>query len=124
MRIIVIHTRNPMEHFQDWADELGELAGTAVPDRPAVMLGDFNAGWGHPELRALRAAGWRDAHRSRGRGLTSSWPTDRWWSPPFVRLDHAFVNALLDVAAVVDVDLPGSDHRGLVVSVVRRPPAR
>jgi endonuclease/exonuclease/phosphatase (EEP) superfamily protein YafD len=120
LRVIVIHTRGPMHHYGEWADDLAELAGTAAPDEPAVMIGDFNAGWGHPELRALTGAGWRDAHRARGRGLTSSWPTDRAWSPPFVRLDHAVVNAALDVTAVTDVELPGSDHRGLVVSVARR----
>jgi endonuclease/exonuclease/phosphatase (EEP) superfamily protein YafD len=124
VRVIVIHTRSPVRHCAEWAADLAALAGTPVPDRAAVMLGDFNAAWSHPQLRAAAGAGWRDAHRARGRGLRASWPTDRWWSPPFVRLDHALVNDGLEVAAVRDVDLPGSDHRGLVVSVSRRRPAR
>ena len=49
VRVIVIHTRSPMHHFGEWADDLAELAGTFVPDEPAVMIGDFNAGWGHPD---------------------------------------------------------------------------
>ena len=49
------------------------------PTGPAVMTGDFNAGWWHPEFRRLlRRGGWRDAHISVGRGLSCSWPTEQW----------------------------------------------
>ena len=43
--------------------------------------------------------------------------------PPFVRLDHALVNDGLAVLDVDDFDVPGSDHRGLVVTVQRAAPA-
>ena len=73
-------------------------SATCRPPGPAVMTGDFNASWWHPELRGvMRAGGWRDAHQVVGRGLSCSWPTEQWHPafrahPPFVRLDHALVN--------------------------------
>lgn len=122
-RVVVIHTRSPMHHVGEWIDDLHEIEEEPIPDeRPAVIIGDFNAAWGHPGFRALARAGWRDAHRALGRGLTNSWPTDRRWAPPFVRLDHALVNRCTEVVRATDVDVPGSDHRGIVVSV--RPVAR
>jgi endonuclease/exonuclease/phosphatase (EEP) superfamily protein YafD len=117
-QVVVIHTRSPLHHVGEWIGDLAELAARPVPaDRPAVVIGDFNAAWGHAGYRAVVRAGWRDAHRELGRGLTNSWPTDRRWARPFVRLDHAVVNAATEVVDAIDVDVAGSDHRGIVVSV-------
>jgi endonuclease/exonuclease/phosphatase (EEP) superfamily protein YafD len=124
-QVVVIHTRSPLHHVGEWIEDLAELAARPVPaDQPAVVIGDFNAAWGHPGFRAILRSGWRDAHRVLGRGLTNSWPTDRRWARPFVRLDHAVVNAATEVVDATDVDVAGSDHRGIVVSVrPARPPA-
>jgi endonuclease/exonuclease/phosphatase (EEP) superfamily protein YafD len=128
VRVIVIHTVSPMHGYQRWADDLARLA-ELVPNGPAVMTGDFNAGWWHPELRRLmRTGGWRDAHQVLGHGLSCSWPTDRWHPafkvhPPFVRLDHALVNDGLRVLRAADFEVPGSDHLGIVVTVQRARPA-
>ncbi len=128
VRVIVIHTQSPIVHHEEWVADLAVL-GAFRPDGPAVMTGDFNAAWWHPELRGLmRAGGWRDAHQVRGHGLSCSWPTERWHAmfrvhPPFVRLDHALVNDGLTVVDVGDFRTPGSDHLGLVVTVQRARPA-
>lgn len=128
IRVIVVHTQSPIDHHHQWESDLDRL-GALVVDPPAVMTGDFNAGWWHPEFRRLlRRGGWRDAHISVGRGLSCSWPTDQWhvvfrWHPPFVRLDHALANDGLAVLSTVDFDVPGSDHRGLMVTVQRAAPA-
>lgn len=129
VRVIVIHTESPFTHHGDWQADFERLAELPV-EGPAVMTGDFNASWWHPELRQLmRAGGWRDAHQIVGRGLSCSWPTDQWhpafrWHPPFVRIDHALVNDGLRVLDAGGFDVPGSDHRGIVITVQRaRPPA-
>jgi endonuclease/exonuclease/phosphatase (EEP) superfamily protein YafD len=127
VRVIVLHTQSPISHHGQWEHDLEQLAMLTV-DRPAVMTGDFNAAWWHPEFRQLLAHGWRDAHIELGHGLKCSWPTDRWHPvfhlhPPFVRLDHALVNDGLAVLAVDDFDVPGSDHLGIVVTVQRAAPA-
>ncbi len=124
VRVIVVHTQSPIVHHHQWETDLDQLGGLVVAG-PAVMTGDFNASWWHPELRRLMHRGhWRDAHIERGRGLSCSWPTDQWhavfrWHPPFVRLDHALANADVAVLDVRNFDIPGSDHRGLVVTVQR-----
>ena len=128
VRVIVIHTVSPMHGYPDWAADLIQLADVPTPG-PAVMTGDFNASWWHPELRRLmRTGGWRDAHQVLGRGLSCSWPTDRWHPvfrlhPPFVRLDHALVTDGLRVRKVGGFHVPGSDHLGIVVTVQRARPA-
>jgi endonuclease/exonuclease/phosphatase (EEP) superfamily protein YafD len=116
LRVIVVHTQSPVIHHRQWSDDLAVLA-TVAPADPTVMTGDFNAGWSHPEFRAVLARGWRDVHHVVGRGLSSSWPVDRALLPPFIRLDHALVNDDVIVERVRDVDIPGSDHRGLLVDV-------
>jgi endonuclease/exonuclease/phosphatase (EEP) superfamily protein YafD len=118
VRIIVVHTQSPIIHHVQWSDDLAVL-GLVEPGRPAVMTGDFNAAWWHPEFRQLLARGWRDVHQIVGRGLSPSWPVHRVLPPAFIRLDHALVNDGLAVDSVSDVDIPGSDHRGLLVSVRR-----
>jgi endonuclease/exonuclease/phosphatase (EEP) superfamily protein YafD len=117
--VYVVHPPNPLDELHHWLDELAriaELRQTARP--PAMVVGDFNATPWHPPFRRLLDAGWRDAHHLAGRAFTNSWPTDRWLIPPLLRLDHALIDDSLAVSDVVDVRLPGSDHRGLVVDVV------
>lgn len=124
VQVIVIHTWSPVEHHAEWSEDLAELA-TYQPPGPAVMIGDFNASWWHPELRdVMRAGGWRDAHQVVGRGLSCSWPNERWnvlfkVLPRFIRLDHALVDDGLVVRGVEDFPIPGSDHRGVAVTVQR-----
>jgi endonuclease/exonuclease/phosphatase (EEP) superfamily protein YafD len=118
VRVVVVHAQSPVIHYGQWTSDLAVLAGVA-PERPAVMTGDFNAAWWHPEFRAILANGWRDVHQTVGRGLSGSWPVDHHLTPRFIRLDHALVNDGLVVDHVVDLNIPGSDHRGLLVSVRR-----
>jgi endonuclease/exonuclease/phosphatase family metal-dependent hydrolase len=128
VRVVVVHTVSPLHGSRLWAQDLAALAAIDI-DGPAVMTGDFNASWGHPEMRRLMTAGgWRDAHQLLGRGLSCSWPTDHWHPafkihPPFVRLDHALVNDGLRVLDASGFDVPGSDHLGVVVTVQRARPA-
>ena len=128
VRVIAIHTVSPMHGYRRWCEDLERLAEITTPG-PALMTGDFNASWWHPELRRLiRSGGWRDAHQVLGRGLSCSWPTDRWHPvfkvhPPFVRLDHTLVNDGLRVLDAANFDVPGSDHLGIAVTVQRARPA-
>lgn len=115
-----VHTRSPIHYAAHWSADLTRLAADWSPDGPALMLGDFNAAWTHPGFRAIARRDWRDAHRALGVGGRNSWRIDLRWVRPFVRLDHALVNDDLDIVAVDDMDLPGSDHRGFVVTVRRR----
>ena len=117
MTLFVVHLPSPMASLGEWRDELGRLALLVTAGAPAIVIGDFNASYWHPEFRDVLDAGWRDAHQMTRRGFSSSWPTDIAPMPPFVRIDHALVNDGLVVTNVDDIDVPGSDHRGLLVDV-------
>lgn len=117
--LFVVHPPSPIMSLEGWNRELDALSRDLDPtsDRPTITVGDFNADLWHPPFRRILERGWRDAHLVRRRWLSWSWPTDRRPVRPFVRLDHALVNARLVVDGVHNVDVPGSDHRGLVVTV-------
>lgn len=117
--LYVVHPPSPLASLDGWHDELDGLRGLHR-DRsgPALVVGDFNADHWHPPFRRLLAVGWRDAHHLLRRPFSASWPTDRRPIPPFTRLDHALVNDDLVVRDVRNVVVPGSDHLGLVVTIV------
>jgi endonuclease/exonuclease/phosphatase (EEP) superfamily protein YafD len=121
IRLIAVHPPTPIHDFDAWLRDLdtaGDLGRRG--DIPTVIVGDFNASFWHPAFRALLDDGYTDAHIANGRGLSVSWPTNRTF-PPFVRLDHALTTDRLVATDVEDFDVPGSDHRGFVVTVA---PAR
>ena len=119
LRVLAVHPPTPISFFDGWVDDLttlGRLGGGA--DQPTLIIGDFNASYWHPPFRDLLDEGFADAHTAHGRGFSTSWPTDEWF-PAFVRLDHALTGNGLVSTAVEDFTVPGSDHRGFVVSVAR-----
>ena len=117
--LYVVHPPSPLVSLDGWHRELDGLRALHR-DRsgPALVVGDFNADHWHPPFRRLLAAHWNDAHHQLRRPFSASWPTDRRPVPPFTRLDHALVNDELVVRDVRNVVVPGSDHLGLVVTVV------
>jgi endonuclease/exonuclease/phosphatase (EEP) superfamily protein YafD len=118
--LLVAHPPSPLVDLATWNDYLDRLAGIDLDQTVATLaIGDFNAAYWHPPFRDVLDGGWRDAHQLLGEGFSTSWPTDVDPLPPYVRLDHALVNEALVVADVADVDVPGADHRGMVVTVVR-----
>lgn len=120
LRVVATHTQSPLILHREWRDDMAFLA-TIDPAAgpPAVLVGDLNAVWWHPELRRLTRRGWRDAHLALGRGLSPSWPYDGRFVP-FLRLDHALVDERLVITGIEDFEIPGDDHRGFVVTVSRR----
>lgn len=126
LRLLLAHPNPPTTRrgLRSWEpamiafDEIARHSG-----QPALIVADLNAAHWHPPLRRLTARGWRDAHEVAGRGFSVSWPTAGVWPIPFVRLDHALAGDGVDVVAVADVDVPGSDHRGFVVTVAVTAPS-
>ncbi len=120
IRIVFAHPDPPvlrkgLRRWEPSLDVIASIAGAAGP--PTVIVADLNAARWHPPLRRLLGRGWRDAHEMVGRGLTVSWPTGMRFVPPFVRLDHALLGPDIEAVAVDDFEVPGSDHRGFVVTL-------
>ena len=97
-----------------WPGELALLQRWCSPAAgPTLVVGDLNATPDHSAFRA-GTRGCADAASERGEGLAGTWPAA--WPPAVAApIDHVLTAngpRPLDVALV---DVPGSDHRGLVV---------
>ncbi len=117
VRVVAMHMPTPINNFENWRRDLrtaAEIGRTA--SGPTMVVGDLNASYWHPDFRALLDAGFVDAHTANGHGFSTSWPTDG-IVPAFVRLDHALTIGGLVSTDVDDFEIPGSDHRGFVVTV-------
>ena len=118
VRILGVHTAPPTHDAGYWGEQLDAIGVTADgTDVRTVVIGDFNGSRWHPSFRSLLDRGFTDAHEALGEGWSVSWPTDEgWFPPPFVRLDHALYRHGLSPLGIRDITVPGSDHRGFVVT--------
>jgi endonuclease/exonuclease/phosphatase (EEP) superfamily protein YafD len=118
VRIVLVHPMPGVDGaaLTSWRRDLAVFADVAhSPGPPTVLVGDFNSSRFHPPFRHL-LDGLTDAHEQAGAGWSMSWPNDE-IGPPFVRLDHALLDAHLVATAIDEVDIAGSDHRGFEVSL-------
>ena len=123
VRLYDAHTRAPMGRgVSTWKAQLTELRRLVESeDGPRVVAGDLNATSGHRAYRDLLEAGLREAHVERGRWWAVTWPQDRWWTPPLVRLDHVLVSPEVAVVDVREGTGRGSDHRPIVADLALLP---
>ncbi|MEJ2868934.1 endonuclease/exonuclease/phosphatase family protein [Actinomycetospora sp. OC33-EN08] len=119
-RLVGAHLASPVPGLIDvWPAELASLARWCAPGTgPAVVVGDLN---GTLDLAAFRAgtAGCTDAGDAAGKGLLATWPQalPRWLG---AQLDHVLVSGGVGVDGFDVVEVPGTDHRGVLVTVHAR----
>lgn len=119
--LAAVHTAPPTEDFgyDVWERSVTAAAGLAVPGAvpgaTSIVAGDFNATLDHQPLRDLGGA--VDAARAAGAGAQGTWPSN-WPALLGAPIDHVlFDPAAWSVSASHTVQLGGSDHRGLVVTL-------
>ncbi len=96
----------------------------ATPDGPIrILAGDFNATLDHSALRELIASGYRDAATTLGKGLTGTWGPYDGDPIPAVTLDHILADRRLGIRDLKVLDLPGTDHRPILATLVLPSPA-
>ena len=125
--VVAAHPRPPIHGRADvWDEELRTLDGQLEAriqetDDPIVVGADLNATWDMVAFRSFLRGGFSDAAELAGAGITATYPTDKKVlgvsPPPILAIDHVLVRGA-DVASVRTVDLPGSDHRGLLAKVL------
>jgi endonuclease/exonuclease/phosphatase (EEP) superfamily protein YafD len=125
--VIAAHPRPPINgRAAVWDDELRTLrrqleARALDSDDPIVVGADLNATWDTAQFRSFLGSGFDDAAELAGAGITATYPTDKVVfgvsTPPFLAVDHVLVRGA-SVRSVQRVDLPGSDHRGLLATVL------
>jgi endonuclease/exonuclease/phosphatase (EEP) superfamily protein YafD len=120
---VVAHIPGPWPYpIDNWRRDLDRLPTTLRrigehADRGSVIVAaDVNSTADMRPFRALLHDGYRDAAEQSGAGIKPTFPADA-RLPPLVAIDHIFTR---DCAAtsVHTVAIPGSDHRGLVATVV------
>lgn len=121
VRIVAVHAHPPRPKLTGcWRGDLEIVRAVAGAQAgPLVVAGDFNATADHASFRALLDGRLRDAHQARGRGLVRTWPA-LGPLPPLLHLDHVLVSHDLDVLAVHERTIPGSDHRAVVADLALR----
>lgn len=119
VRLQLAHPMPPLPGRIDlWRRELDALHDFAAEEdsTPLVLAGDFNASQDHAAFRRILDTGLRDAARLTGHDRTPSWPART--TPKFgVQIDHVLLSADLSARTARFLDLPGTDHRALLVDV-------
>lgn len=119
IRVLAVHPYAPTFSARGWVTQLSAIGDRAESTSyPTLIVGDFNASRWHPSFRTLLGRGWSDVHETLGHGWSVSWPMDEGVIPPaFVRIDHALFGGGLTPTSIRDLEIPGSDHKGFVVTV-------
>lgn len=124
LQLLAVHVSNPVQQPM-WRSlsarrmQLGtieeHLTSLARNDRPVVaVLGDFNASPAWPLYRRMSD---RLTDAAVAAGTASRTWRPNGWGPPLLRIDHVFVDGLR-ATETRTVDLPGSDHLGVVADLV------
>ena len=84
-----------------------------------IVAGDLNStiDRAHFALCCAMAIGMRPSNP--GQGLSPPFPAD-WRLPPFVAIDHVLTRGCT-ATSLRTIKIPGSDHRGLVATVMIPP---
>ncbi|SMG32123.1 Uncharacterized conserved protein YafD, endonuclease/exonuclease/phosphatase (EEP) superfamily [Rhodococcus rhodochrous J3] len=122
-RTVVLAAVHPMPPYPEpawqWAAEMEKLGvllrERAGDDGPVIVSGDFNSTWSHTRYRALLTDGFVDAADQTGAGLLPSFPADAAY-PAVIGIDRMITRDAV-VNRLTRIDIPGSDHHGLVASV-------
>jgi endonuclease/exonuclease/phosphatase (EEP) superfamily protein YafD len=120
--VMVVHIPGPLpQPIDGWGRDLANLPSTlrqvAGQSGGGCMMvaGDFNSTTDMHPFRALLRDGYRDAAEQSGAGIQPTFPADS-WMPPLIAIDHVITRGCT-ATSLETLKIPGSDHRGLVVSV-------
>jgi endonuclease/exonuclease/phosphatase (EEP) superfamily protein YafD len=120
--VVVAHLPAPWpQPIDDWADEVNRMRGTMQSASEAanggcvMVAGDFNSTLDMQPFREMLSGAYHDAAEQAGDGPTLTYPGNS-RVPPFMGIDHVLTSRCAATSARV-IDLPGSDHRGLLATV-------
>lgn len=124
--VVVVHLPGPWpQPIDSWRrditllpatlQEVAERAGTGC----VVAAADLNSTTDMRPFRTLLNDGYRDAAEQSGAGIEPTFPAD-WRLPPFVAIDHVLTRGCT-ATSLRTIEVPGSDHRGLVATVMVPP---
>jgi|APAra7269097451_1048561.scaffolds.fasta_scaffold00243_22 endonuclease/exonuclease/phosphatase (EEP) superfamily protein YafD len=121
-RVLTVHLSAPWpDPLQGWRDDLARLAGTLLTAAqastgPVLLAGDLNATTDMREFRRLLRQGYHDAGMQAGAGVVRTHPSDI-VTPPVFAVDHILTRGYV-ATSLQTLQVPGSDHRALLVQLV------
>lgn len=85
---------------------------------PTIILGDCNANLHHPTFRAmLRTSRLHDASLTLGNGPHPTFPHFACILPAMIEIDHILISQSIKVKSVKTLEVPGTDHYGLLAKL-------
>jgi len=123
MLVACVHPISPYpDDTAEWDAEMGLLQGwLAGVDSPAIFAGDFNATPDHRQFRDVLATGFADAATQVGTGWLPTYPANRRRLPLLITIDHVLTNDGIVATSVARVNIPDTDHVGLLVRLAVPP---
>lgn len=125
MQVVSVHALSPIPgRVPGWRKDLATLAGQArAGSGPRIMLGDFNSSRDHAPFRRVLSGQLVDAADASvlppWKGQT--WPADRRFIPPSIRIDHVLVSKNdFSVVRVRAITIDGTDHKAVLANLVLR----
>jgi endonuclease/exonuclease/phosphatase (EEP) superfamily protein YafD len=106
---------------EDWSNGMAgakaQLANFAQAAGPGAVIvgGDYNSTPDMRQFRDLLTDGYRDAVGQTGSGFAPTYPSDTWF-PPVITIDHVLTRNA-EALSIKTIEMPGSDHRSLLVTV-------
>ena len=124
---VAVYALHPLPPYPEpawrWAVELDRIGAIlAAEGLPLVVGADFNSTYDHERFRNLLRAGERDgaplldAAEYLGSGIVATYPADRGF-PAVLAIDRILTRGGMPTS-FERVDLPGSDHHGVLSDVV------
>ena len=121
--VVVPHIPGPWPGpIDDWRRDLDRLPVTlfevaeGTGGGAVVIAGDLNSTTDMRPFRRLLRDGYRDAAEQSGAGIEPTFPAD-WRLPPFIAIDHILTRGCT-ATSLRTMKIPGSDHRGLLATVM------
>jgi endonuclease/exonuclease/phosphatase (EEP) superfamily protein YafD len=124
--VVVAHLPGPWPYpIDDWRRDLDRLPTTLreIAERAkrgaVIVAADVNTTTDMRPFRALLHDGYRDAAEQSAAGIQPTFPADT-ELPPLIAIDHILTRNCA-ATSLRTLTIPGSDHRGLAVTVTIPP---
>ena len=124
--VLAVHLPGPWpQPIDDWRRDIDRLPVTleevaeGTGGGAVIVAGDLNSTIDMRPFRGLLRNGYRDAAEQSGAGIKPTFPAD-WRLPPVVAIDHVLARGCT-TTSLRTIKIPGSDHRGLVATVMIPP---
>ncbi len=128
LRLMAVHPEQPT-HPVTWRVDHDRILAVARAQHPDLMVGDFNATLDQAPIRRLEDLGYRSATELADQGWQPTWPAHGLYRalhlvpmPPLVQIDQVMLGRGLTATGTTTVPVAGTDHLGLVATLVAAGP--